>query len=87
MTKQQAHKVVKKLGFEVRRGKENFYTFYHGGRLILTTAVPKGKGELRVANDFRQQLKITRSQLAMAIKCPFGLQQYVDHLETQGHLG
>lgn len=83
MTKQEAHKVVEKLGFTVRKGKELFYLYKYKGRLIHTTAIPKGKGQLHVENDFRQQLRISRDQLALAIKCPFGADEYIQHLKDK----
>jgi hypothetical protein len=83
MTKQEAHKVVEKLGFTVRKGKEIFYLYKYKGRLVHTTAIPKGKGPLHVENDFRQQLRISRDQLTQAIKCPFGAPEYIAHLKAK----
>jgi hypothetical protein len=83
MTKQEAHKVVEKLGFTARKGKEIFYLYKYNGRLIHTTAIPKGKGPLHVENDFRQQLRITRDQLALAVRCPFGAPEYLRHLKEK----
>jgi len=80
LTKQEAHKIVDKLGFQLRKGKELFYLYKHNGRLITTTAIPKGKGPLYIENDFRQQLKVSRDQLALAKKCPFGAEEYLHHL-------
>lgn len=84
MTKQEALRIVEKLGFSARKGKELFFLFRHEGRLITTTAIPKGKGTLHVENDFRQQLRVTREQLVLAKKCPFGAKEYVKHLAEIG---
>jgi len=84
MTKQEALRIVEKLGFELRPRKEIFCLYKHKGRLITTTAVPKGRGPLYVENDFRQQLKISREQLALAKKCPFGAKEYKGHLIELG---
>jgi hypothetical protein len=78
--KQQATKVLKKLNFEMRVAKERFAKFRHKGKLILTTAVPKGKGDMYVSNQFRKQLKLSDSQLREAINCPLGYREYLDHL-------
>lgn len=84
LTKQEALRIVEKLGFSARKGKELFFLYRHNGRLITTTAIPKGKGPLRVENDFRQQLKVNRDQLALAKKCPFGAEEYRKHLAEIG---
>lgn len=87
MTKQEALKVVRKLGLRERKGKEIFFKFVYGGTTILTTAVPKGKGELRIERKFRQQLKLTKEQLAAAVKCPFKRRHYLKHLRDLAVIG
>lgn len=84
MTKQEALRIVEKLGFTARKGKELFYRYKHNGKTITTTAIPKGRGVLHVENDFRQQLRVSRDQLALAKKCPFGAQEYREHLAEIG---
>jgi hypothetical protein len=84
MTKQEALRIVVKLGFVARNGKELFYKYVYDGRLITTTAIPKGKGTLHIENDFRQQLRVNREQLALARKCPFGAAEYRRHLVDIG---
>lgn len=84
MTKQEALRIVEKLGFTARHGKELFYKYVHQGKLITTTAIPKGKGTLHIENDFRQQLRVNREQLALAKKCPFGAKEYRQHLTEVG---
>jgi hypothetical protein len=84
LTKQEALRIVEKLGFTARKGKELFFLYRHQGRLVTTTAIPKGKGPLHVENDFRQQLRVSRDQLALAKKCPFGAEEYRRHLTEIG---
>ena len=86
MKKKAALRVVQKLGFEIRTRKERFALYRHRGKLILTTAVPKGHGDLYVANQFRQQLKLSREQLREAVRCPFGAREYLEHLLDLGHI-
>jgi len=82
--KNQALKVLKKLKFQYRTRKEKFAKFYFEDTLILTTSVPKGKGDLYVSNQFRQQLKLNEKQLSDAIRCPLDFQEYIDHLKSIG---
>ena len=60
MKKREAIRVCRKLGLKERPRKELQYT-YRGptGKLLLTTAVPKGRGDLSpyVARKFRNQLR------------------------------
>jgi hypothetical protein len=82
MTKREALKVVRKLGLKERKGKELFFKLVHDGTTILTTAVPKGRGDLRIERKFRQQLKLTSEQLKGAIKCPFKRKDFLAHLRA-----
>ena len=80
MKKRDALKVVKKLGFSLRHGKELFAKYKHEGQLVLTTAVPKGRGDLHFESAFRKQLCLNRVQLDAAVRCPFRARHYVEHL-------
>jgi hypothetical protein len=84
ITKQEALRVAQKLGLQERKGKEQFFKLVHNGMTILTTAVPKGRGPLRVADKFRNQLRLNREQLNGAIKCPFKESDYREHLIAIG---
>ena len=44
LKKQEAIRILDKLRFVVRSGGERFAKFFHNGQLVLTTAVPQGKG-------------------------------------------
>lgn len=82
ITFQEARKVAEKLGLTPRIGrrKENFYKYVHRGVTILTTAVPHGRGEFYLERKFRDQLAISPGQLIDAKKCPFGKEEYRQHL-------
>jgi len=86
ITKQEAGKVVKKFGMDERKGKELIYKLYWKGRMVLTTAIPKGKGTLHCANDFRKQLFLSVDQLEAAKKCPFKLADLIAHLKYIGEI-
>jgi len=84
--KNQALKVLQKLKFKYRTNKERFAKFYFEETLILTTSVPKGKGDLYVSNQFRQQLKLNEQQLSDAIRCPLDFNKYIEHLKSIGKI-
>lgn len=86
ITKQEALKVVRKLELEERQGKEQFFKLVYDGAIILTTAVPKGKGPLRIEDKFRKQLRLSKEQLADTIKCPFKRVNYIKHLTDIGKI-
>lgn len=83
LKKKQALNILDKLRFIVRKGPERFARFYYKDKLVLTTAVPKGQGDMYVTNQFRQQLKLNEDQLREATRCPFGYSQYVAHLRAR----
>lgn len=84
LKKPEALRILEKLRFVVRSGKERFARFYFNEVLITTTAVPHGKGDMYVSNQFRQQLKLSQHQLLDAKRCPFGYEDYVEHLRDIG---
>lgn len=84
ITKQEAGRVVAKFGMEERNRKELFYKFFWNGTLVLTTAIPKGRGQLNCSDKFRNQLRLNDEQLKGAIKCPFKLADYIAHLKAIG---
>ena len=86
ITKQEAGKVVKKFGMKERKGKELFYKLTWKGTTVLTTAIPKGKGPLNCANDFRKQLLLSEEQLEAARKCPFKRPDLITHLKNAGEI-
>jgi len=84
--KREALSVLEKLCFDARTRKERFAKFFYDGKLVLTTAVPKGSGDNYSSNQFRQQLKLDEEQLGQAIRCPFRYKDYVAHLRDHGHI-
>jgi len=86
ITIEEALKIARKLGLQERRGKEIFFKLVHGGRTILTTAVPKGRGPLLFTNKFRNQLLLNQEQFEGARKCPFQDSHYLAHLTTIGRI-
>ena len=84
ITKQEAGRVVKKFEMEERKGKHLFYKFIWNGRLVLTTAIPKGKGPLNCRDKFRNQLHLSEEQLDKAVDCPFKLSHFIAHLKSIG---
>jgi hypothetical protein len=86
ITKQKAIAVCEKLGLVKRARKEIQFKFVYNGRTIMTTAVPKGKGELHIEDKIRNQLLLDRVQFASAIQCPFKEADYLEHLQRIGEL-
>lgn len=70
ITKQEASKVVRKLGLQERKGKELFYKLVYDGVTILTTAIPKGNGPLHIRDRFRNQLCLNPQQLVLLCHKP-----------------
>lgn len=86
ITKQRAGKVAEKFGMEMRPGKHIFYKLIWGGKIVLTTAVPKGKGPLNCRDKFRNQLELSERQLDDAVACPFKREHYIAHLKGIGKI-
>ena len=78
ITKQEAGKVVKKFEMEPRHGKELIYK--------LTTAIPKGRGQLNCSDKFRNQLRFNDEQLKAAIKCSLRRPHFIAHLKSIGKI-
>lgn len=86
ITKQQAIRVATKFGMEERKGKHLFYKFIWKGVLVLTTAVPKGKGPLHCRDKFRSQLRLSEGQLEDAVACTFNASHLIEHLKQIGRI-
>jgi hypothetical protein len=86
ITKQEAGKVVTKFGMEERKGKHLFYKLIWEGKLVLTTAIPKGRGPLNCRDKFRNQLCLDEKQLSDAVACPFKRSDWIEHLRNIGIL-
>jgi hypothetical protein len=86
LTKQDARKVVQKFKMEERKGKHLQYKFIWGGKIILTTAIPYGRGPFHCRDKFRNQLFLDEDQLTEAVNCPFKLEQFIAHLTAIGRI-
>ncbi|HEX4966189.1 MAG TPA: hypothetical protein VF173_35600 [Thermoanaerobaculia bacterium] len=86
ITKQEARQVVKKFKMEERKGPHLFYKLVWKEKIILTTAIPHGKGPLTVEDKFRNQLRLNRNQLDKAVECPFRLPEFIAHLKAIGKI-
>jgi len=87
ITKQNAIRICRKLGLKERTGgKEIQFKLVHNGITVLTTAVPKGKGELHIEDKIRKQLGLNHEQFAGADECPFKEVHYLKHLGDAGRL-
>ena len=86
MTPLEFDRVVEKFGMAVSEGgNHRKANFYHEGRLILRTL------RSRSPKDFpgyvvQKQLKISQEQLREAIRCTFGLDEYVEVLKEKGFI-
>jgi hypothetical protein len=86
ITKQEARKVVTKFEMQERKGKHLFYKLLWNKQLVLTTAVPHGKGPLNCRDKFRNQLCLNDEQLNEAIDCSFKLDNLIEHLKAIGRI-
>ncbi len=86
ITMQDAVKVVKKFDLVERKGKHLFYKLVWDGETKITTAIPNGRGDLHVRNQFRNQLHLQPHQLDTAVKCTFKKSDYIRHLREIGIL-
>jgi len=80
--------MLDKLHFKAKGKRENQYYFFHDERLILTTAVPKGDGDIRkgTANEIRSQMLLCYKQFQEAYSCPLRHDDYVRKLQSKGRI-
>jgi hypothetical protein len=84
---QEFDRVVEKLGFKTRDGKDLLAWLEYGGRVVVRTRRSKGSGDLPFHHSIRQQMKLDAEQLREAIACSLGRQEYIEILRTKGLLG
>lgn len=84
ITIRDATRVVKKFDMEERRAKHVQYKFIWNGKIVLTTALPHGRGPLNCRDKFRNQLYLTPAQLDTAVDCSFKLRDFVENLRKAG---
>jgi hypothetical protein len=82
--KREALGILKKFELEPRPNKELVYKFYHEGRFVLSTAVPKGQGDMHCKDKFRKQLFLSLDQFSDAIRCPFKKEHFIQNLRDKG---
>ncbi len=78
-------RAFKKLGMEIREGRDTLAFFYCGPRLVLWTKVPHKRGELRgrLLYYIRQQLRLDEEQFRELIRCRLKREGYVRILKDK----
>lgn len=84
---QEFDRVVEKLGFRTRDGRDLLAWFEHNGRVVVRTRRSKGSGDLPFQHSIRQQMKLDTEQLRQAIGCSLGQREYIEILRKKGLLG
>lgn len=84
--KRQARRMLDKLHFVCKGRKEIQYYFYHNGKLLFTTAIPKGEGDIHkhTQNEIRSQMLLCLEQFQQAYNCPMRYEEYFEKLEEKG---
>ena len=77
-------RLVHKLGFVTRDGKDLLAWFEYDGKVITRTRRSKGSGDLPMQHSIRQQLKLNNDEFARAIGCTLTLEEYVEILKSKG---
>lgn len=78
--KKEALRVLKKFEMLLGGKKERIAKFYYNGKRYLSTAVPKGRNDMRCTDKFRKQLHLNEEQLKEAVRCPFRKKHFIAHL-------
>jgi hypothetical protein len=81
---QEFDRVVEKLGFKTRDGKDLLAWFEYDGRVVARTRRSKGSGDLPFQHSIRQQMKLDVDQLRQAIGCSLGQREYIEILRAKG---
>lgn len=79
-------RAFKKLGMEIREGRDTLAFFYCGPRLVLWAKVPHKRGELkgRLPYYIRQQLRLDEGQFHQLVQCRLRRAGYVQILRSKG---
>ena len=82
-------RAFKKLGMEIREGRDTLAFFYCGDKLILWAKVPHKRGELKGKLPYyiRQQLKLNEEGLRQLLRCHIKRREYVRILKSKGVIG
>ncbi|MFC1699985.1 hypothetical protein ACFL1I_08560 [Candidatus Omnitrophota bacterium] len=84
--KKEALAVLNKFNMPPAGKKERLAKFYYQGERILTTAVPKGRGDMICTDKFRSQLHLSPEQLRKAVACPFRIDDFILKLREKGYI-
>lgn len=88
--KDEGRRVVNKFQMKrvPRSSNHEIYRFYHPktGRFAGRAKISFGKGEMTVPDKFRKELHLTEEQMREAIRCPFGLEDWLRVLEDKNVL-
>jgi len=84
--KKEALGVIKKFGLPLKGKKERIAILHSNGQRILSTAVPKGRGDMICTDKFRSQLCLNEDELRGAVQCPFGKPEWFSKLKMLGRI-
>jgi len=76
----------KKIGMEVRDGRDIHARLYVDDVLILTTRRSKGSGPIggNIPHLIRQQMRLNQDQFHDLIGCPLDREEYIAILRSKG---
>ena len=80
-------RMMDKLGFETRDGKDLLAWFTHDGKVVVRTKRSHIKGrDLPFQHSIRQQMKLNEEELREVLGCTIGQREYVELLRRKGIL-
>jgi hypothetical protein len=87
ITKQEAVRLLRKLGFSERTGRKHMrFIYFYGEVRAVSTTVSYGRGELHIEDQIRRQITLNREQFVDALACPFKEEHYIAHLIRIGRI-
>lgn len=85
MNPREFDQVISKFGMATRNGRDIHAWLEHDGRVVIRTKRSMGN-KTPIKKFVRNQLKLTEEQLAAAIRCTFGREDYLGVLREKGLL-
>lgn len=80
-------RMLEKLGFETRDGKDLLAWFTYEGKKVVRTKRSHIKGrDLPFQHSIRQQMKLNEEELRQVLGCTIGQPEYVELLRSKGIL-
>jgi hypothetical protein len=81
----EARRMLQKLRFVSREGKDTNYSLYYEGTFILWTKLSQGEGDIsgKIPHKIRSQMKLCPQQFQKALDCPFGYDDYIQKLKDK----